>query len=249
MILPICFVAILVAIKNAVSDTDGFAPEIEPADFPDENDILQAFSFTDYVTAMQAKRVCQEIDPVELSRYRYEPVNGAYYGISGIAEQGYNWQVPFVRCDSRKCEEDGEDAAPYCEYMALGLAPSTDSDSDGQDQVDRFERYIYDRYPVLRDLSTEWGFDFVQKFDSDKDMEKYTTSGSYLKRENGPKLALGIVLDGTDSEFNYNYRLRLNATNFNSPEDEGRPATVTTPPTNRKTDTFAKKDEGKLYLR
>jgi hypothetical protein len=33
------------------------------------------------------------------------------------------------------------------------------------------------------------------------------------------------------------------STNFNSPEDEGRPATATTPPTNRKTDTFTKKDE------
>ena len=244
MILPICFVAILVAIKNAVSDTDGFAPEVEPADFPDEGDILQAFSFTDYVTAMQAKRVCEVVN-----QSRYALLYGAYFSISGIPQQGYNWQVPFVRCDSRKCQEGGEDAAPYCEYMALGLAPSMESDSDGKDQVDRFESYIYDRYPILRELSTEWGFDFVQKFDSDKDMEKYTTSGSYLKRENGPKLALGIVLDGTDSEFNYNYRLRLNATNFNSPEDEGRPATVTTPPTNRKTDTFAKKDEGKLYLR
>mmetsp|Transcript_2635 Transcript_2635/g.7197 ORF Transcript_2635/g.7197 Transcript_2635/m.7197 type:complete len:156 (-) Transcript_2635:254-721(-) len=56
--LPIAFVGILVGIKGAVEDLDGFSPEEVPANFPINNDALKIFSFTDYVTALQAKRTC-----------------------------------------------------------------------------------------------------------------------------------------------------------------------------------------------
>jgi hypothetical protein len=56
--LPIAFVGILVLIKGAVENTDSFSPEEIPANFPTNNDVLKIFSFTDYVTTLQADRKC-----------------------------------------------------------------------------------------------------------------------------------------------------------------------------------------------
>ena len=39
------------------------------------------------------------------------PLPKSRLGISGIAPNGYNWQVPFVKCDGRLCEEAGADAS------------------------------------------------------------------------------------------------------------------------------------------
>jgi hypothetical protein len=49
--------------------------------------------------------------------------------VSGIFDNGYNWQSHFVRCD------DGEDAFPFCEYLALGVAPSSMEDTLGLQQA------------------------------------------------------------------------------------------------------------------
>jgi hypothetical protein len=63
-------------------------------------------------------------------------------------------------------------------------------------------------------------------------VENRVKQGGYGGDVDNPKLAMAIAFDGiTDTTVNYNYRLRINSTNFNAPENEGRPATSTTPPT------------------
>ena len=237
LLLPILFVWFLVLIKNSVEDSESFEPEEIPASYPSDYEAYQAFSFTDYVTALQAKRECKTVDPVWGRTPRGETVD---LGITGIADMGYNWQVPFVKCDSRKCTEDGEDAAPFCEYLALGVAASAVSDEGGKQQAESFRDYIYNRYPELENNSN-FDFDFVQFFDSEDEVEKYVTAEEY-KSTDVPKLALAVVFDGTDASINYNYKIRVNSTGFNSPEDEARPATTTTPPTDRMFESLARED-------
>eukprot|EP00567_Pseudictyota_dubia_P009152 CAMPEP_0197432292 /NCGR_PEP_ID=MMETSP1175-20131217/377_1 /TAXON_ID=1003142 /ORGANISM="Triceratium dubium, Strain CCMP147" /LENGTH=139 /DNA_ID=CAMNT_0042960323 /DNA_START=111 /DNA_END=526 /DNA_ORIENTATION=+ len=109
-ILPIAAVAILVGIKVSVENSQGFTPTTIPPTYLDDSDVLIPFSFQDYVTALQAKRICR-LDPY-----------GGYFSITGMNR--YDWPVPFVKCDSRRCKEDGEDASQkYCEYNIFGVAP------------------------------------------------------------------------------------------------------------------------------
>jgi len=240
--LPIAFVGILVLIKGAVEDTASFAPEEILASFPTNNEVLKLFSFTDYVTALQADRKC--VDEISSSTSFSEeggakkdeeqppPFVVGGMSVTGIYNQGYNWQVPFVKCDSRKCKQDGQDAFPFCEFLALGVAPATIDDTAGLQQAEAFIDFIYERYPVLSEkTSMPFNFDFVQLFKSNENVEEYVTSEDY--GGDAPKLALAVIFDGkTDPTINYNYAIRVNSTGFNSPEDESRPATTTTPPTN-----------------
>ena len=252
--LPILFVFFLVLIKISVEDTDGFSPELIPAYYPTNDDVVSTFSFTDYVKAMEAKRVCQYDDNAPYNFPFRDFSTESKYVISGIFGQGYHWQVPFVKCDSRRCDEEYEqDATPLCEYHALGVAPSSEGDNVGLQQATAFRKYIYDRYPqLLRTKVTHpndndtmpFDFEFVQMFDSDKDVEKYVSSNTYE-----PKLAMAIVFDGTEyPTINYNYKIRVNSTNYNSLEDEGRPAVPTSPPTNQKLQSYAVKDDNTCPL-
>ena len=237
-VLPVLFVGFLYLIKWSVQDTDGFSPETISASYPGNDDTLNIFSFTDYVTAMQAERFCEGRDA-----FFWEEDQDDAYSISGIPFGGYNWQVPFVKCDSRLCTEDGEPAAPLCEYLALGLAPFSDDDEMGKDQAEAFRDYIYWRYPQLQNKSqVPFDNDFVLMFDSDADVEQYVTAETYGEPEN-TKLALAVVFDGTDNSANYTYKIRVNSTGFNSPEDSGRPGFPTTPPTDKQFEHFAKDDE------
>jgi hypothetical protein len=237
--LPVVFVVLLVLIKKNVENGDGFAPETFPAFFPANEDAVVAFSFTDYVTAMRVKRFC-ELD--EDSFYTTD------FGITGIRDRGNNWQVPFVKCDSRKCTKDGEEADLFCEYLALGVAPLNSADGEGLQQAEKFRDYVYETYPELVDKSeVKFDFDFIQMFESDEALKNYVTSSDYSGKD-APKLALGIVFDGTDDSFNYSYRIRVNSTNFNSPEEEGRPSTSTTPPTDRLFGSFARTDVDSCQL-
>jgi len=179
--------------------------------------------------------VCKEGEPL--------PERKPTLSISGIVDGGYNWQVPFVKCDSRLCEEEGEDARGFCEYLALGVAPSTADDALGLKQAEAFRDFIYQRYPVLLDSTAlPFDFEFVQIFESNAQVEAYVTSKEY--GGDIPKLGLAVVFDGkTDPTINYNYAIRHNATGFNSPEDEGRPATLTTPPTDQLFESFARTDD------
>ena len=326
--LPICFVGILVAIKGAVEDTDGFAPEEVPAFFPSNNDALKIFSFTDYVTALQAKRTCtagnapplsfpggmggrkleetvpcqdylasspicvfaqicdcealvsmstgcgsvytsdmgeisiDEVCPLYCGAcsegeavgpppsmsdqappgFDFGDLLGNGLGISGIYRSGWNWQVPFVKCDGRLCEEEGQDARGLCEYLALGVAPSTPDDVEGLRQAEAFRDYIYRRYPILSDnAAMPFDFDFIQMMESNAMVEKYVKAEEY--GGDLPKLGLAVVFDGkSDPTINYNYAIRHNATGFNSPELEGRPTTLTGPPTDKMFELYARED-------
>merc|ERR1719162_1732663 len=77
--------------------------------------------------------------------------------------------------------------------------------------------------------------------DSNADIEKYVIDEGY--GGDLPKLALAVVFDGkSDPTINYNYAIRHNSTGFNSPELEGRPSTLTTPPTDKLFETYARED-------
>jgi hypothetical protein len=245
--LPIAFVGILVLIKTSVEDSDGFAAETIPAYFPPDEDILSTFSFTDYVKAMSATHVCQDDPNTPYPFPGRDFETASKLSISGILAQGYHWQVPFVKCDSRKCKKDGQDAEPLCEYHALGLAPSSETDTVGLAQLNAFRDYIYARYPQLTvnqlnspgvEGAMPFDFEFIQIFKDDKAIEEYVSGSDY-----SPKLAMAVVFDGADPEITYNYKLRVNSTNFNAPEDEGRPAMTTTPPTDKLLESYAVNDD------
>ena len=222
-----------------MEDSDSFAPETVPANFPTNYDAVKIFSFSDYVTALQAERICQEVEPIP---YVSRPGATTDFVISGIAFKGYNWQVPFVQCDSNLCSEDGQDAVPFCNYLSLGLAPSSASDQVGMDQAMDFANYVYDRYPQLRNKTQlPFDHDFILLFASDDDVETYVTSEYYEEAEK-PKLALSVIFDGTDPTANFTYKIRVNSTGFNAPEDSARPGFATTPPTDKKFEHYAKND-------
>ncbi|KAG7367343.1 ABC-2 family transporter domain containing protein [Nitzschia inconspicua] len=237
--LPIAFVGFLVLIKNAVEDSESFAPVTVPDTFPDNSDSLILFSFTDYVTTLQAERKC--VASPSIPWRSSSQGSDSSLSITGIFNKGYNWQVPFVKCDSRLCREDGQDALPFCEFLALGVAPSSEDDTVGLEQAEAFRDYIYNEYPVLLDSDAmPFDFEFVQMFESDQAVEQFVQSKNY---GDDFKLAISVVFDGTsDPTINYNYKLRVNSTGFNSPEDQGRPATTTTPPTDQLFETFAQTD-------
>lgn len=241
--MPVGFIALLVLIKSSVEDTEGFKPTLVEAKFPTTNDATIMFSYSDYVTALQAKRVCK-LSPGVGGGFGSRRSN-TDFEISGMPFAGYNWQVPFVQCDRRLCKKEGEDASSFCEYFTLGIAPSSASDTIGKERVDGFFNFIHDRFPVLKNgTNLPDGFDFVQVFESEQDLENYVTSKDYRKSTSEkPKLGLAVVWDGTDGDDNsYSYRIRVNGTGFNRPEDATGPGARTTPPTDQDFEHFAKED-------
>lgn len=187
------------------------------------------------MTAMQAERICIEATNVP-----------GKFNISGIYDGGFNWQVPFVKCDSRKCKTNGEDAQPFCEYAQIGVAPSTSTDTGGVLRAEDFAQYIYQQFPVLTTAGTPgsplpFDFELVRMFNSSQDMDMYVQGQNYGVYPTAPKLVMGIVWEGNDPN-NYIYDLRQNSTNFNAPEKEARPAISTTPPTDQLFASFAKTD-------
>lgn len=225
--LPLLFLVFLLLIKMAVEDRDDFAAEWVPAYKPGNDDVYKSLSFHDYVTALVTERTC------------LQQSDGDFY-ISGIANQGYNWQVPFVKCDSRKCQKDGEDAQRYCEYGVLALAGTNEG---GKTRAEEFKDWLYDRYPELATDVMPFNFKFVKDFDSIQAMDEYVKKESYGDSEH-PKISLAVVWEGNDA-MNYNYLLRPNSTNFNTPEEElnAQPAVHTTPDTDRFFASYAKNDE------
>jgi hypothetical protein len=84
-------------------------------------------------------------------------------------------------------------------------------------------------------------YPFIRMFDDESGVQSYVTSGDYGTSKN-PKIALAIIFEEGSSEKDYAYTLRVNSTNFNSPEEEGRPGASTTPDTSREFYSFAKED-------
>jgi len=192
-------------------------------------------SFTDYVTALQAQRIC------------LYNATSQQYDISGIDNQGYNWQVPMLKCDSRKCTQHNQNALPFCEYAIVGVSGSTPDDVGGHTRAVLFQQWMEATWPELAQVGQSFAktnglpsFSFVRLFASSDDMANYVTSQDYGIM-GVPKLAMGIVWNGNAST-DYTYSLRQNSTNFNAPEAEGRPASPTTPPTQVLFSSYAKND-------
>lgn len=210
-------------------------PEI-PAYLPADYTALIPFTYTDYLTAFQAERVCTtKRDPD--------------FDISGIPDKGYNWQVPFIRCDSRKCQYLGQDAQPFCEYSIIAVTGASKEDKGGRERAAQFKEWMYTKWPLLRQQRTgnrttgvPFDFDFVQLWNNPYSMDKYVKRPDY-GTAGVPKLAMGIVFDGNSTN-RYKYSLRQNSTNFNTPEQTKtrRPVATSTPPTDQLFNNFARTD-------
>jgi hypothetical protein len=240
-------------IKNAVDNSGSLEAEIVNATFPDYS--LTPFSFTDYLTAMQAKRIC--VNATNASNGTTIPGYSDYqdnsittsnpYDISGIYDNGFNWQVPFVKCDSRQCDFEGQDALPFCEFAILAVAGS---DAGGQERAEAFAQWIYATYPMTvpgnPNYSLPFDFPLVKLFNSSQEIDDYVKAADYGHIET-PKIAMGVVWQGKDMKA-FNYSLRQNSTNFNAPEADGRYAVQTTPPTDTWVDSYAKQDNSCVPL-
>jgi hypothetical protein len=225
IVLPFAFVAVLVGIKSGVGSAGGASSRVEPV-IPDDSFAFVPLSFGDYVTALQAKRQC------------FGLMAKPDMSITGMPNQAENWQVPLVKCDSRKCEKDGQDAQSFCEYAIVALAGS---DEGGRQRATDMKRYILDRFPILEDPDAlPFDYDLVQLFDSTDDMDRYVKRVDYGNKD-VPKIAMGIVWDGNDPQ-SYVYSLRQNSTNFNNPSEEDYQGSSTTPSTGKSFDSFATSD-------
>jgi hypothetical protein len=245
--LPALCIAALYFIKyDLESDPDSsLRAVVVPKYYPTEDDVIIPFSFHDYVTALQAKRVCVA-NPAS-------PLIQLLLGlpprvISGI-ESG-DWPVPFVYCSSYKCRYDGEDATQYCTYMTLGLAPMhpgiTNSTNSGYQRMQRFKNYAELKYHQLTNRSVlPFDYDFLQVFESNQELQSYITSDTYGQWIDGsynPKIAIAIVFDDGQDGKSYDYTIRVNSTNYNSEEQSAQPAAKSTPPTDRLFNPYNRED-------
>jgi hypothetical protein len=225
--LPVGFIVILLLIKRAVKKSAGLEPTLIEPNFPIDQEVFTPLTFTDYVTALQAKRTCISVEYSE------------DFDITGMPDYAYNWQVPMIKCDARLCQEDGEDARDYCEYAILAMAGA---DAVGKERATNMSDYILNRWPVLENRTAmRVDFDLLQIFDSAQAMNDYVRAEDYGKT-GVPKIAMGIVWGEGNDEHNYLYSVRQNATGFNNPTEEGRPATLTTPDTGTNFESYAKDD-------
>ena len=231
-LLPVAFVCVLVAIKASLDGNENFSPQPVEAQIRDNSDAFITLSFTDYVTAIQAQRKC-------VPSY----TNPDDFDITGMPFNNYNWQVPFVKCDSRRCTELNEDArTKYCEFPVLAVAPKNAGDPVGLARANSFRDYIYASYPVLRNQTAlPFGYPFIKEFGSNDAIDQYVTSRDYGTQD-VPKLALAVLFEEGSSVKDYAYTIRVNSTNYNAPESEARPAATTTPDTSRTLASFARED-------
>jgi hypothetical protein len=234
VILPFCFVWILVAIKNASNFDDSKVNPEQPEIIPSDEYAFIPLSYTDYMRAFQAQRVCGTRRDTTLD-------------ITGLREKGVGWQVPFVKCNSRHCQYLGQDAQPFCEYNILVVTGATVDDVGGQARASRFRDWMRQRWPILQQSNTSssrlpFEHDFVQIFSDPTVVDNYIARRDY-GTVGVPKIGMSIVFDGNSST-HYKYWLRQNSTNLNSPEraKEGRPVSPSTPPTNRLVNSYARND-------
>lgn len=231
--LPVCFAAILVWIKSTLGgdDAETLQSEIEPAVIYNDADAILTLSFSDYVTAILAERKCQGS-------------NSTSWTISGLPNQGINWQVPFVKCDSRQCQEDGQDAYAFCNYPVLAVGPMEAEDAAGMSRAKEFKAYVDGRYPELSDTNmTHFAnptYEFVKLFDSDDAINGNVAASDYgdIGLE---EIGLAVTFDGADP-LDFKYSLRVNSTNFNSPQSGARPGAHSTPDTGKNLASYAKQD-------
>lgn len=225
--LPALCVATLYFIKlDLQSDPNSsLKSTVVPAKYPGADDTIIPFSFQDYVTALQAERICV-VDPTAT-------VSEQVLGLAPLVISGLNyneWPVPFVFCNSYACRKRGENATNYCTYRTLALAPMN-ADATGEVQrMLRFKEYVERRYPQITDRSAlPFQHDFIQIFSSNDELQTYVTSERYGiehwvdgKYYANPKVAIGVLFSGNDDVKSYEYVIRTNSTNFNSEEQSVR---------------------------
>jgi hypothetical protein len=137
---------------------------------------------------------------------------------------------------------EGLDAISFCEFAILAVAGTNDG---GKQRAEAFQQWIYDTYPAINPnnpirATLPFNFSLVQIFNTTTDIDTYVQSLDY-GRAQYPKIAMAVVFENNDPNV-YNYTLRQNSTNFNAPEDEGRPTALTTPPTGTLLNSFARDD-------
>jgi ATP-binding cassette subfamily A (ABC1) protein 1 len=222
MLLPGAMILILVAIRLALKDDKTFKPTLIDAVYPDSS--ITSFSFLDYITAVQTPRTCI-LKPEEIAKQDIELKEFNFlfrkYTISDI--NPYEWPVPFLKCDSRKCTFEGEDATDFCEVNVLAIAPSDPLDASF---ANSFEAWILDTYPQI-----DGGVQIIKPFDDPRDIDDYVTSANY-GTPGFPKIAVAVVIGGSGK--NYEYTIRTNSTNVNSQDISRRPGQWTSPSTDRK---------------
>ena len=216
--LPVLSISILYLIKlDLRSDPDSSlnSQTISPS-YPADDEAIIPLSFQDYVTALQAKRVC-------VANLKAAFTGSADLVISGV--DYWDWPVPFVFCNSNNCRFEGEDATKYCTYKTLALAPMSRTLGAVQ-RMQSFKDYVVKRYPQLtNNNSRPFSYDFIQTFDSNEELQSYVTSENYGEWVYGkyyPKVAIGLVFDDGEDGKSYDYIIRVNATNFNSQEQAVR---------------------------
>jgi ABC-type multidrug transport system ATPase subunit len=234
LLLPCATILILVGIKVSLKDDDYFKPTVIPDFYP--SDAIQPLGFLDYLTAVQVPRKCETLT-VDLvggwSEYYKLRKDGIKYLISDINPS--RWPVPFVKCDARRCKENGQSAFDLCEYNILAVAPTNEI---SKEDVVSFEKYVKSTYPMLDDIQQKLGYELVQtQFQSSDEIDQYVQHPEYGK-VGRPKVALAIILGRSGKQ--YQYTLRTNSTNVNSQEIAGRPVQPTQPSTLKLFDDYAK---------
>jgi len=223
-------IMILYLIKLSLEDNATFKPKtIEPV-YPSSS--IQPFSFLDYVSAVNEKRECVPISSsiLALDPFRRE-LRNLQYSISGI--NILDWPVPFVKCDARKCSSVGQNATDFCSINVLALAPTISGQTD---LVDAFEKYVNNAYPQLGNFNT---YPIVKKFSSSSAVDEYVKHRDYGDIDKGrPSIAVAVEIGGLEKE--YEYSIRTNQTNWNSPELFGRLVMKTQPSTSKVLNSFAR---------
>lgn len=223
-ILPMITVSLIFLLKNAVENSEIFnQPQKE--NIPSDEQTIIPLSFTDYVTSLQAQRTCGSYGNF---------FRGSY--ITGITA---DWAVPFVQCDATRCDRAEQDAAKFCEYRILALAPRNNF-------TEQFRDWIYLKNPILgmnetelmeNNITLNFNHSFIQIFDTTEEIDTYVQSLNYGFSEK-PKIGAAIIIEKGNPD--YTYSIRVNSTNFNTPINGVRPAAVTTPPTDIKFEDYAR---------
>ena len=252
--LPMLFLVLLIFVKGSYDTGVQLGVKIpggvllKPGDsfIPEPQHTYQPMTFADTVTAMQAKKVCKWVTDDNLDD---ENGDDSHFEITGIDNRSKNWQIPYVKCNSKRCTYTGQDATEFCEYSLFAVAGSN---YEGYLRAQNFSRWIYQRYPGLY-TNNQTKFVYTVEYTEDsidgtqfptefgKGIDQYVRSPDY--GVSMPKISMAIVFNGSDPH-SYMYAIRQNSTNFNVVEEQDsiKPGTKTTPKTKNLYDVDANSD-------
>lgn len=231
--MPVGFVCILVGIKAALEGSESFKPQTIPEDFPVKEDPVIPLTMVDYLQGFRARRTCNFTSYSEYdlnTKWRFEISNY------------FDNQNPFMKCDRRACKKPGEDARKYCEYLQLAVAPTNKGDVRATTRAYWFANWLMNEYSDINLVPEYSNGTFVRFFESSAAIDNYVSNVEYGAGENR-KLAFAITFDEGEDDKDFVYTLRANSTNYNIPENVGRPAVLTHPKTKVIFDDFAASDK------